>query len=163
MKKCRRCGKDLPLEEFYTHPRMADGHLNICKECTKKRVSKHRESHIDNIRAYDRERAKLPHRKEKSRKITKKRRHEVEGYEAAHMAVEHAVKSGKIIKPNQCQCCGHIGRLEAHHHSYSKKLSIIWLCSACHKQYHFGKTKRAETIRLVVDSFFKGETKWLSN
>ena len=44
---------------------MFDGRLNICKECTKKRVSSHREKNIDAVREYDRNRPNAKERNEK--------------------------------------------------------------------------------------------------
>lgn len=44
-KECFKCHRVLPLTMFYKHPRMADGHLNKCKDCAKKDVH---EKYMDN-------------------------------------------------------------------------------------------------------------------
>lgn len=37
IKKCTKCGKELPLTEFYKHPKTTDGYNTQCKNCCKER------------------------------------------------------------------------------------------------------------------------------
>ncbi len=94
LKKCFKCNEVKPLSEFYRHGAMKDGHLNKCKECTKKDVSIHRAENIDKIRAYDRARGKLPGRVFDNTRRTKIYRADNPMKWKAHMMANNAIRSG---------------------------------------------------------------------
>ena len=146
MKKCFKCGAEKPLSEFYKHSAMKDGYLGKCKECTKNDSNKHRADNLESCRAYDRERANLPHRVELRNKVTKtwiedgrhneaQRRYKEKYPEKyhAHNVFCAAKRDGKILVPECCSLCGvKSNDLEAHHKDYSKPLDVQWLCVKCH-------------------------------
>lgn len=137
LKICRRCHAVLPLNEFYRHSQMADGHLNHCKNCVRSRVAHHRSANLDRVRAYDRTRGTRPERRADNTARTMAARRANKARQAAHNAVARAVTSGRLT-PQPCCVCGSLPT-EAHHHDYSKKLAVTWLCPAHHRQLHRGK------------------------
>ncbi|MBA7587979.1 hypothetical protein ES708_30027 [subsurface metagenome] len=50
--------------------------------------------------------------------------------------LHHALKIGKIFKPQFCQICGKERKLSGHHEDYTKPLEVLWVCSSCHKLKH---------------------------
>ncbi len=130
-KECFKCGERKPMTEFYKHKMMKDGHLNKCKECAKKDVAEHREKNIEKIRAYDRARGNR-----QPPEYEKEYRRRFPGKYKAHYMVSNAVRGGKMKREDKCSECGSDFRVEAHHDDYSYPLTVRWLCSACHKQWH---------------------------
>jgi len=57
-------------------------------------------------------------------------------YRSVHSKVQHALHTGKLLKPQQCEACGGQQKLSAHHDDYAHPLVVRWLCSTCHRQYH---------------------------
>lgn len=135
-KKCFKCYAIKPIDEFYKHHQMADGHLNKCKECTRMEARAHRNENIDRIRAYDRERSKTEARIKLRTEITREWRKQDKRRTAAHNAVARAIVSGNLTR-QPCERCGG-GKSVAHHDDYDKPLDIRWLCYACHAQHHSG-------------------------
>ena len=134
MKKCFVCDCEKPLSDFYAHKAMADGHLNKCKECTKKYIFERRYGeHREKILAYDRERSKQPHRKQKMLEQTPIYRKNNPKRYLAHTMLNNAIRSGEI-KKQPCFVCGE--KAEAHHPDYDQPLDVMWLCSSHHKQAH---------------------------
>jgi hypothetical protein len=129
MKRCFKCGVDKELSEFYKHSKMADGHVNKCKECNKKDVRDNRASNVEYYRAYDVKRGNRQTLEDQHRyreQNPKKR--------AAHVAVGNAIRDGKLV-PLPCEVCGSVD-VHGHHTDYSRPLSVMWLCSVHHKAWH---------------------------
>lgn len=133
-KECFKCKAVKPLELFYKHAYMGDGHLNKCIECTKKDANEHRAKNLDKIREYDRVRAKRPERIKKNLAINRAWRAADRRRAKAHTAVAKAVRNGVLI-PKPCEWCGEEKSL-AHHDDYDQPLNVIWLCQPCHKLRH---------------------------
>lgn len=153
VKTCIKCGVIKPLSEYYTHPKMADGHLGKCKECYRRDALNNRIQNIERVHEYDRNR---PNHVERTRKVrekaTKDRLENPSLYNAkrakvnrkyrennrqkarARDAVFYAVSTGKMVKPSICQDCGKNLPLESHHEDHSRPLEVIWLCDSCHKK-----------------------------
>lgn len=142
-KVCFKCKRELPLSEFYKHPRMGDGHLNKCKECAKKDV---REKYIENSanEAYmDKERARG---REKYSRL---------GYR------NRSCTGARISKRMLYTSCCNVRRdmhvdvkpgYELHHWNYRNNHEVIMLNRSLHSRLH---TK----INLDVDAgyYFLGD------
>lgn len=128
---------------------MADGHLNKCKECSKSENTSNRVEKRDYYIAYDKSRAKEPHRAiaraeyhatERGKEVARlSHRNYKENYPlktAATSAVTNALKRGDLIRPPDCSECGVMTRVEGHHDDYAKPLAIRWLCKKCHTAWH---------------------------
>lgn len=128
MKTCKKCSETKALSEFYK----TGG--KTCKACTCARVRERRLTD-PKVRAYDRQRAKLPHRVERAKKITTEWRKKNPDAYKAHSEVNYALKTGAIVK-GPCAICASDENIHAHHNDYSKPLDVIWLCARCHHRTH---------------------------
>jgi len=135
-KVCFKCKIGKALEEFYVHSMMADGHLNKCKECTKRDVREHRRTH-PSVQEYDRWRFQHdPVRRADTRRRANARRKANPLQGRASCMVSRAVRDGRLARPSRCSRCGEKGRrIEAHHPDYTKPLEVIWVCSLCHRRH----------------------------
>ena len=135
MKTCFKCQESKPMTEFYKHSEMADGHLNKCKECTKKDAFNRR--HFSEARvkilAYDRLRGNR-----QGYEYTQEYRKNNRDKSLAHSKVRNAIRSGLLLK-GQCEVCGAKDNIHAHHDDYSKPLDVRWLCPEHHRQLHASK------------------------
>lgn len=133
-KECFKCKTVKPLNEFYKHFAMGDGHLNKCKECTKRDVGDYRAANLERIREYDRERGKIPERIKANTEVNRAWRAEDKRRQLAHIAVARAIRNGTLVR-HPCVRCGE-AKSVAHHEDYDKPLEVMWLCQPCHKQRH---------------------------
>lgn len=143
MKTCFKCGLEKDLSEYYTHPRMGDGHLNKCKQCcrheTRLRFERlmannpeWRLGELKRQRETARARRAMGLQESANHKHKETWRRKNQHKANAHNAVHRAVKAGKIQK-EKCWCGQ---EAQAHHEDYEKPLDVIWLCPKHHAERH---------------------------
>ncbi len=59
----------------------------------------------------------------------------------AHSATRSAIKRGLLVPPKDCQACGKVAPLDAHHDDWTDPLSIKFWCRSCHRQHHAAMRK----------------------
>ena len=157
MKCCFKCGAEKPLSEFYKHPKMADGHVNKCKECNKRDVRENRLSNKDYYDEYDRNRPNHVERVKAGNERTKRLYATDETFRSkiqkskidwaqrnphkrkAQNALSNAVRDGDVLKLEFCEhCFSSDKKIQGHHWSYLEEhwLDVIWLCTKCHGLEH---------------------------
>ena len=148
MRLCPACGLERRIEDFYARG-------GACKPCKQAQAKAYREVHWERLRAYDRQRNALPHRREDrlsrasspagKRSMQQRRERFVENHplkRQAHMEVAAALRRGELrketcqfIDPKTGLRCDH-KRTEGHHEDYTKPLEVIWLCKPHHDCRH---------------------------
>lgn len=137
-KVCFKCHTRQPLSDFYPHKRMADGHLNKCKECTKRDCTRHRDNHLEKVREYDRKRSRTKKHADDVREWCRKNPRKA----YAQTKLRAAVAAGRLARL-PCEVCG-AGRAHGHHDDYTKPLSVRWLCARHHRLHHVADDKRKQ-------------------
>lgn len=141
-KQCTLCGGTFPLESFYKADGCKDGRAGQCIPCVKARSRIRQVVKKDHIRAYERQRSKLPHRVVlRSAQILREKHAHPERMKA-RIAVSNAVRDGRLRKMD-CAFCGSSNTV-AHHHDYMKPLDVTWLCTPCHTRFHALETMALE-------------------
>lgn len=130
LKRCFKCQRELPADDFYRHPRMGDGRLGKCKRCTKLDVRANYQRRRGQYLAYDRARSKTPKRRKQL--AESKERYPVK--EKSRQRLHTAIARGKAVR-RPCEVCGN-PRTDAHHDDYAKPLQVRWLCRLHHMRLH---------------------------
>ena len=154
MKTCFECHQTKPLDDFYKHPRMVDGHLGKCKECAKTDTQLNYRKNFAYYKEYNYIRSQTPERrsrgiqyyKDHPGKVKERRQNYNEKYPeryAVRRIVRDAIQDKRLIK-KPCKKCGVIEKVHGHHENYSKPLDVVWLCPAHHSALH--RERRQATV-----------------
>ena len=136
-KVCFKCEMSKPLDDFYPHPRMADGHLNKCKSCTKRDMHDRYGVTRDARRNYERAREATEGRKAWCANQQRLRRQREPEKVRARDAVARAIRAGRLVRL-PCERCSS-ETVEAHHDDYTTPLIVRWLCPPCHRESAHGR------------------------
>jgi len=55
----------------------------------------------------------------------------------ANGLINMRIRRGTLTRPNKCEQCGAVGRVDAHHQDYAQPDNVEWLCRSCHMKRHW--------------------------
>jgi hypothetical protein len=145
-KVCCKCKTEKPVDLFPRHKNLKGGRHPYCKKCKSNYYFKNaalivQKYRIKRLEYYQ----KIKSDREKYAKLRISLRKRLNAFKLRHpmrvkanSKVRTAIRSGKIVRPNECSSCGFQCKPEAHHDSYEKSqwLVVRWLCRNCHCAYH---------------------------
>tara|TARA_R110000782_G_scaffold238781_1_gene325158 strand:+ start:110 stop:655 length:546 start_codon:yes stop_codon:yes gene_type:complete len=159
-KVCFKCLVERPIEEFYKHKRMGDGHLNKCKDCTKKDSSER-----------EQELKKNPEWVDQEKKRSREKYHRL-GYKELHKSSYDKKKEYQnkyqSLFPEKVQAqnkSSHLGQKGYHKHHWSYNeihyKDLIYLLMEdhyfLHRHIQYDQEQKMYRAMKDTESFFKGE------
>lgn len=137
VKRCHKCGKEKPLEDFARRSAAKDGHQGQCKECVRSYCREWGQRNREKVSANKRRWYEENKATQARHRAEYKARHPEKV--AARAAINNAIYAGRLVKPSTCSECGRSfpsRLLHAHHEDYCKPFAVEWLCRDCHWSQH---------------------------
>ena len=177
IKKCRSCGKEKPINEFYKKWRGKETYSDECSECTKKRTKQQRERLKQNPELLEIHRAKARERTKERRK----NRTEEQKQRDLQSQYNFVSKRREWIESlkTPCKKCGETRKYVMHWHHINpenkefaissgciqskekilkEKEKCICLCANCHSEFHHFYGIKPKNPQKDLEEYLGGET-----
>lgn len=146
MKRCSKCGIEKSLDCFSKKVSSKNVFQSKCKTCSLLYQAEYRSKNATMLA----EKRRMKYDQIKSDPILRKKylqsvkintiRSQQKYFkkQQARMAVDYAVRTSVLIRPDFCVECSVSCKPEGHHDSYEKDqwLNVRWLCRSCHAAHH---------------------------
>ena len=65
---------------------------------------------------------------------------------SAQSLLRYHIQAGKITRPERCEQCSAVAKIEGAHFNYDEPLRVRWLCRSCHVRWDKAEPKNATVI-----------------